>query len=151
MSESSDSIPAGGGEMASALFASLVMQQSGIAFMLLGRTPNPQSGKVERDLRGAKMFIDMLEMLESKTRGNLDRHEQVMLKQTLMELHLAYVEAVQQPDTAASAPEAVAAPASAPAAPPPGETTEASQPEAVPAAATPAPDDDSKKKFSKKY
>ena len=62
-------------EMLSARFAGLVMQQTNLALMLLGRVPSPETGKTVRDLESAKMFIDQLEMLEAKTRGNLDPQE----------------------------------------------------------------------------
>ena len=81
-------------------------------------------------------------MLEAKTKGNLSKEESAMLKQALMSLRLAYVEAVQAPPAeskhqppkeqkAASAPE--------------GKTEE---PKRVPSAAE---EDEHKKKFSKKY
>jgi len=154
MNETNPSESAPREEMVSALFTSLVIQQSSIAFLLLGRAPRPQSGKVERDLPSAKMFIDQLEMLETKTRGNLDRHEQALLKQSLMELHLAYVEAVQQSGTEAKAPAQVPAPAGPAAAPipEPASTPAAStEPSPATAPASAATEDESKKKFSKKY
>jgi hypothetical protein len=98
----SDTTNPGGGEpghteMQSALFAQLVMQQTNMAFMLLGKVPHPESGKTARDLEAAQLFIGQLEMLEAKTRGNLNRDEQQLLKQSLMSLHLAFVEAVNAP------------------------------------------------------
>jgi hypothetical protein len=83
--------------MQSALFAQLVMQQSSMAMMLLGRTPNPQTGKTMRDLESARLFIDQLEMLEVKTRGNLTSAEDKVLKQTLLALRMAFVETSEQP------------------------------------------------------
>ena len=82
-------------ELTSALFASMVMQQTNLALMLLGKTPHPETGQTLRDLDGAKMFIDQLEMLEAKTQGNLSKEEAAMLKQNLMALRLSFVEAVE--------------------------------------------------------
>src|SRR5208283_549593 len=82
-------------EMPSALFAQLVMQQSNLAMMLLGKAPHPETGQVTKDLEAARLFIDTLEMLEAKTRGNLNKEETALLKQGLMSLHLAFVEAVE--------------------------------------------------------
>src|SRR5215475_10795074 len=82
-------------EMLSALFAHLVMQQSNMAMMLLGKTPHPETGESMRDLEAAKLFIDMLEMLEAKTKGNLTKEEQSLLKQTLMAVRMGFVEAVE--------------------------------------------------------
>src|SRR5213082_3206733 len=84
-------------EMNSALFAYLVMQQSNMAMMLLGKTPHPESGETMKDLEAAKLFIDQLEMLEAKTKGNLTSEEANLLKQTLMTLRLSFVEAADAP------------------------------------------------------
>ena len=55
------------------LFAQLVLQQSNMAMMLLGRVPHPESGKVIQDVEAARLFIDQIEMLEVKTKGNLTK------------------------------------------------------------------------------
>ena len=131
-------------EIVSAMFASLVMQQTNMASIFLGLTPHPQTGEVTQDLEHARYFIDQLEMLEAKTKGNLDKLEEGLLKQSLTSLRLAFVEAVSKPASPAAAdeksapPAAAAKPAEAPAAPT-GAT-----------GAAPAPED-SRKKFSKKY
>src|SRR5213082_1698905 len=84
-------------EMQSALFAHLVMQQSNMAMMLMGKTPHPDTGKTMQDLESAKLFIDLLEMLEAKTKGNLTKEEQSLLKQTLLAVRMGFVEAVESP------------------------------------------------------
>src|SRR5262245_21064052 len=89
-------------EMMSALFAHMVMQQSNIAMMMLGKVAHPETGKTTQDFEGAKLFIDQLEMLEAKTKGNLSKEEQNLLKQSLMTLRLAFVEAVNAPQGEAS-------------------------------------------------
>ena len=124
-------------EMNSALFAYLVMQQSNMAMMLLGKTPHPETGQTMRDLDAAKMFIDQLEMLEVKTKGNLSAEEANLLKQNLMTLRLAFVEAADAPESAAT----------------PGSEQSAAKPEAAPSASQtpPAEEDEHRKKFSKKY
>src|SRR5258707_3169238 len=87
-------------EMMSALFAHLVMQQSNMALMLMGKAPHPETGKTMQDLESAKLFIDLLEMLEAKTKGNLTKEEQNLLKQTLMAVRMGFVEAVESPSEA---------------------------------------------------
>jgi hypothetical protein len=127
-------------EMLSALFAYLVMQQSNMALMLLGKTPHPETGKTLLDLDSAKLFIDQLEMLEAKTKGNLNPEEASLLKQTLMRLRLAFVEAADAP-----------APATEPKKPAP-EPAQPTAEAAKPVPETPAAEDDEhRKKFSKKY
>ena len=95
-----DGGPLNAAEMQSALFAQLVMQQANMAFMLLGQTPHPETGKAVRDLEAAQLFISQLEMLETKTKGNLTRNEEQLLKQSLMSLRMAFVEAVNDPTAA---------------------------------------------------
>jgi len=130
-------------EMLSALFAYLVMQQSNMAMMLLGKTPHPETGKTLLDLDSAKLFIDQLEMLEAKTKGNLNPEEASLLKQTLMRLRLAFVEAADAPAPAAAVAEPTK-PAPEPAQPAP----EAAKPVAEAPAAS---EEEGRKKFSKKY
>ena len=93
-------------ESMSAQFAGLVMQQTNLALMLLGKTPHPETQKTMLDIDGAKMFIDQLEMLEVKTQGNLKADEAKLLKQNLTALRLAFVQAIdsQSPSTAAEQP-----------------------------------------------
>ena len=84
-------------QMTAALFAQLVMQQTNLAMMFLGKMPNPETGEKVHDMESARFFIDQLEMLETKTKGNLSRGEETLLKQSLMTLRLAFVEAVDSP------------------------------------------------------
>ena len=127
------------------LFAQLVLQQSNMAMMLLGRVPHPENGKVIQDVEAARLFIDQLEMLEAKTKGNLTKEEEALLKQNLMNLRLSFVQAVESP--APSAAEKTTAKERAFEAPKPAEAPH-------PTASTePAvgQDDEHRKKFSKKY
>jgi hypothetical protein len=140
MSDSTFSEPdlggAGRDEILSARFAQMVMQQAQMALMLLGKTPHPQTGETVRDLEAARMFIDQLEMIEAKTKGNLNKDEERLLKQNLMALRMAFVEAVAAPAPETAKPEAAQPAENKPA---PG------------TAPLPPTEDESKKKFSKKY
>ena len=131
-------------ELTSALFASMVMQQTNLALMLLGKTPHPETGQTLRDLDGAKMFIDQLDMLQLKTRGNLDSQEEKLLKQSLTALRMAFVEAVEDHTEARPAPGAAAKE--------PAQTSQTAVPQdAAGQAPRTSVEDDSRKKFSKKY
>ena len=131
-------------EMRSALFAQMIMQQSSMAMMLLGKTPHPQTGEIVRELEAARLFIDQLEMLEYKTKGNLTKEETNLLQQSLMSLRMAYVEAVDSPAAPAeSRPNQSSAPTEPAPAPAPAQAEPA--PSASPAEA------ESRKKFTKKY
>jgi hypothetical protein len=54
-----------------ALFFSLIMTFQAAALQQMGKMKNPLSDKIERDLPQAQLSIDILDMLEEKTRGNL--------------------------------------------------------------------------------
>lgn len=86
----------------SALFTGMVINQSQLAVMLLGLTPHPATGKTVKDLDGARLFIDQLEMLEEKTKGNLDPQERKILRDQLTALRMAFVEASSTPTEAAT-------------------------------------------------
>ena len=73
-------------------FIEFVMMQAQNAALFLGQIPNPQTGKGEVNLEVAKMFIDQLAMIQEKTRGNLSNEESAVLRNTLSNLQMAYVE-----------------------------------------------------------
>jgi hypothetical protein len=134
------------GEM-SQRFIEFVMMQAQNAALFLGQIPNPQTGQGEVNLELAKMFIDQLGMIQEKTRGNLTNEESAVLRNTLSNLQMAFVEVSQQTKSggAASAPT------------PDPEAAEPSQSQS-PAAETPetpastaTPETESRKKFTKSY
>src|ERR1043166_5236260 len=79
------------GEM-SQRFIEFVMMHAQNAALFLGQIPNPKTGKGEVNLELAKMFIDQLGMIQEKTRGNLTKEEEAVLKNTLSNLQMAFVE-----------------------------------------------------------
>src|SRR5437667_3876392 len=142
---SASSSPVSREEEFSLLFAQMVMQQSNIALMLMGKAAHPESGKVAQDLEAARLFIDQLEMLEAKTKGNLSKEEEHLLKQTLMSLRLNFVETVE---TSGSAPrQAPKQPSAATEQPQAGEPMKPSSDSAT----SGSEEDEHRKKFSKKY
>jgi len=116
------------------LFIQMVFQLSSLATMLMGRAPHPDTGKTMKDLEAARMVIDQLDMLERKTKGNLSKAEEQLLRGTLTDLRMAYVEATNAP---ASKPDPTSEPEQES---PPGKEAEASQ-----------QTEESKVKFTKKY
>ena len=135
---SASSSPVSREEEFSLLFAQMVMQQSNIAMMLMGKAAHPESGKVAQDLEAARLFIDQLEMLEAKTKGNLSKDEESLLKQTLMNLRLTYVDSVETSPSVEKQPEP-----ESPATPP-------NEPSVTPGT-TIAAEEENRKKFTKKY
>jgi hypothetical protein len=74
------------------LFMQLVIQNQQIAMMAMGKLKNPVTDKVERNLEHAKIYIDTLDMLQAKTKGNLSEYEEKFLTETLKDLKLNYVD-----------------------------------------------------------
>lgn len=86
----------------SELFQVLVFQLAQSGWMALGKVPEPMSGKIQRNLELARMTIDMLEALESRTKGNLSADETATLDRALRELRMNYLDE-QKKDSSASA------------------------------------------------
>ena len=79
-------------EKNTSLFFSLVMTFQSAAMQQMGKLKSPISDKIERDLLQAQLSIDILDMLENKTHGNLSDDETKLLKGILQELKLNYVD-----------------------------------------------------------
>ena len=73
-------------------FATFVLSLSHSALMHLGEAPNPETGKVEKNLMLARQTIDLVGMLEDKTKGNLSGDEERLIGQILFDLRMRYVE-----------------------------------------------------------
>ena len=121
-------------------FIEFVMMHAQNAALFLGQIPNPKTGEPEINLDLARMFIDQLEMIQEKTRGNLTSEESTVLRNALSNLQLSYVEVAR---TGSSAP-------------PPEKSAAETIPAAEPAVQEPEPpvtgaEGESRKKFSKSY
>jgi len=73
-------------------FSTFVLSLSHSALMHLGQVPHPETGSVERTLPLARQTVDLLAMLEEKTKGNLSGDEERLLTQILFDLRMRYVE-----------------------------------------------------------
>jgi hypothetical protein len=73
-------------------FATFIVGLSTQALMHLGEIADPHTNQPVADLPAAQQLIDIIAMLENKTRGNLDHDEQSMLDAILFELRMKYVE-----------------------------------------------------------
>ncbi|MBN1334521.1 MAG: DUF1844 domain-containing protein [Deltaproteobacteria bacterium] len=74
-------------------FSAFVWSLAQSALVHLGEVANPETASLQADLPLARHTIDLLEMLECKTRGNLDEEERRMLGEVLYELRVKYVSA----------------------------------------------------------
>jgi hypothetical protein len=125
-------------------FIEFIMMQAQNAALFLGQIPNPQTGKGEVNLELAKMFIDQLGMIQEKTRGNLTNEETAVLRNTLSNLQMAFVEVSKESREGKTE--------SAPP-PPPEAQTETAPPvaEKSDSETTAQSEGESRKKFTKSY
>ena len=72
-------------------FSSFVISMGSSALMLMGEQLDPQQPSMPLNLPQAKEIIDLLSMLEEKTRGNLTPDEQVVMKDMLYALRMKFV------------------------------------------------------------
>jgi hypothetical protein len=80
-------------------FLAFVMSLATTAAVHFGDIEDPMSGTAHRNLPAAGQMIDLLAMLQEKTKGNLDPEEHQFLDQVLYELRLRYVAANEEDAT----------------------------------------------------
>ena len=72
-------------------FATFIFSLNSSVLVHLGIIEDPANGKKEKNLPIAKQTIDILGMLDEKTKGNLSKDEENLLKNILHDLRLMYV------------------------------------------------------------
>ena len=72
-------------------FTSFIMSLAHQAVVLLGEAPNPETNLVATNIEAARQTIDILGILEDKTKGNLNDAEKNLLDEVLTGLRMAYV------------------------------------------------------------
>lgn len=72
-------------------FATFVASLNASALLQLGAIEDPSTGQKNKNLPMAKQTIDILNMLQEKTAGNLSEEEDNLLKNILYDLRLMYV------------------------------------------------------------
>ena len=127
-------------------FIEFVMMHAQNAALFLGQIPNPKTGEAEINLDLARMFIDQLEMIQEKTRGNLTNEETMVLRNALSNLQMAYVEVAREQPKDATGSEAPEAPS-----PKPADQSSTATPEASAPTSSTEPEIESRKKFTKSY
>lgn len=76
-------------------FKAFVMTLAMTGLYQLGKAPHPETGEVRKDLEQARRTIELLTLLEEKTRNNLTAEEEDLLRSSLTSLRLAYAEEVK--------------------------------------------------------
>lgn len=74
-------------------FTAFVLSLASTAAIHFGDIPDPQGQPAEPNLEGAAQMIEILALLEQKTRGNLTIDERQVLEAVLYELRMRFVEA----------------------------------------------------------
>ena len=74
-----------------ALFMQLVFTFQTAAWQQMGKIKNPLTDKIEKDLNQARFSIDLLEMMRTKTKGNLSDDERNFIDKVISELQLNFV------------------------------------------------------------
>lgn len=84
--------PSGGKDPLKIDFSSFILSLYSSGLVQLGKVEEPSTGKKSINFGLAKNTIDMIAMLEEKTKGNLTEDEDKLIKVLLSELKLAFVE-----------------------------------------------------------
>ena len=87
--------PSGSAGLPPVDFHTFVLSLGSSALLHLGELEHPEAGAPQKDLPMAKHTIDLLVMLEQKTKGNLTPAEEKLMESLLYDLRLRYVEATK--------------------------------------------------------
>lgn len=74
-------------------FSTLILSIGSTSIMAMGLAPNPATGKIEKDLQLARFNVDLLAMLQEKTKGNLTDEEEKFLQVLIQDLRMKFVQA----------------------------------------------------------
>ena len=80
------------------LFMYVVGTFQSSARIALGKMKNPMTDKIEKNLDQASYYIDLLDMLQSKTKGNVSEYEEQMLINTVSELKMNFIDEQKNPN-----------------------------------------------------
>lgn len=83
--------PAGRDELPQARFDLFISGLAVEAFVALGEMPHPRTKRQSINLPQAKYLIDLMGLLDEKTKGNLSVEEERLLKETLYQLRMQYL------------------------------------------------------------
>jgi len=92
----SEEHPQGPGRVPEASFEGLIQTFATQALLFLSPEKDPRTGESLQNFDLAKHAIDLLGIIEEKTRGNLAENEKSLLDRTLYQLRMAYVQTVDQ-------------------------------------------------------
>jgi hypothetical protein len=76
-------------------FSTLIMSFASAAMIGIGKVPDPVSGQMNKNLALAKQNIDIICLLQEKTKGNLSTDEVNLMESILYELRISYIESMK--------------------------------------------------------
>jgi len=76
-------------------FSTFVLSLASSAQVNLGAMPHPETNQTAQNFPAAKQMIDILAMLQIKTKGNLTEAEEALIEQVLFSLRIHYVRTVE--------------------------------------------------------
>lgn len=94
--ESGSRARAAGHNLHEVTFTTFILSLSTSAFVSLGEIPDPTTGQTESNLSYANQIIDILGIIKEKTRGNLQKEEEMLLDGLLYDLRMKYLEKTHQ-------------------------------------------------------
>ncbi len=74
------------------LFMYLVGTFQSSAWIALGKMKNPMTDKIEPNLEQASFYIDLLDLMQMKMKGNMSEYEEQMLINTVSELKMNFIQ-----------------------------------------------------------
>jgi len=77
-------------------FANFIISLGTTALFHLGMFPDPETQEIKKNLPAAKQVIDIIAMLQEKTKGNLDEEETAIIKESLYNLRVAYLKVTKE-------------------------------------------------------
>ena len=87
-------------------FFQIIFSLQTAAMQQMGKIVSPVTGKIERDITMAQTTIDILAMLETKTKGNLTKEESSFISRSLYELRMNFVDESKKTEPVESSPSA---------------------------------------------
>jgi len=76
-------------------FSNFILSLNTSALIHLGDLPDPQTRERIYDIQSAKQTVDILELLKTKTEGNLDSEESKLLDDVIYDLRMKYIKIMQ--------------------------------------------------------
>jgi len=77
-------------------FSTFLLGLASSALIHLGAAPHPETGTTQVDLTAARQTLDVLDLLRTKTKGNLTAEEERLFESMLADLRFRFVEAAKK-------------------------------------------------------